>query len=250
MIKMLKRLNAKEWGMVFLSTILIIAAVWMDLKTPEYLSDITRLLQEKGTQISDIMGPGGKMLALSFGSFAMAVLVGFLASRTAASFTTRVRGEIFHQVMDYSDAEIKKFSVPSLLTRTTNDLTQLQILIVMGLQVVTRGPVMAIWALTKIWGKSNEWTGAVGVAVLIVVIMLSVLVFIAFPKQRLVQELTDGLNATTRESLTGVRVVRAYNAEEYQTDKFEEENKGLTKLNLFVYRLMSLMNPVKWFHQD
>lgn len=244
MIKMLKRLNAKEWGMVFLSTILIIAAVWMDLKTPEYLSDITRLLQEKGTQISDIMGPGGKMLALSFGSFAMAVLVGFLASRTAASFTTRVRGEIFHQVMDYSDAEIKKFSVPSLLTRTTNDLTQLQILIVMGLQVVTRGPVMAIWALTKIWGKSNEWTGAVGVAVLIVVIMLSVLVFIAFPKQRLVQELTDGLNATTRESLTGVRVVRAYNAEEYQTDKFEEENKGLTKLNLFVYRLMSLMNPV------
>lgn len=244
MIKMLKRLNGKEWGMIVLSTLLIVAAVWMDLKTPEYLSDITRLLQEKGTTVSDIMDPGSKMLALSFGSFAMAVVVGFLASRTAASFTTRVRGEIFHQVMDYSDAEIKKFSVPSLLTRTTNDLTQLQVLIVMGMQVVTRGPIMAVWALTKIWSKSNEWTGTVGVAVLLVVIMLSVLVFVAFPKQRQVQDLTDGLNATTRESLTGVRVVRAYNAESYQTDKFEEENKGLTKLNLFVYRLMSLMNPV------
>lgn len=244
MIKMFKRLNGKEWGMIALSTLLIIAAVWMDLKTPEYLSDITRLLQQKGTTVSDIMDPGSKMLALSFGSFAMAVAVGFLASRTAASFTTRVRGDIFHQVMDYSDAEIKKFSVPSLLTRTTNDLTQLQILIVMGMQVVTRGPIMAIWALTKIWGKSGEWTSAVGVAVLIVVIMLSVLVFVAFPKQRKVQDLTDGLNATTRESLTGVRVVRAYNAEGYQTDKFEGENAGLTKLNLFVYRLMSLMNPV------
>ena len=244
MIKMFKRLNGKEWGMIALSTLLIIVAVWMDLKTPEYLSDITRLLQQEGTTVSDIMDPGSKMLALSFGSFAMAVAVGFLASRTAASFTTRVRGDIFHQVMDYSDAEIKKFSVPSLLTRTTNDLTQLQILIVMGMQVVTRGPIMAIWALTKIWGKSGEWTSAVGVAVLIVVIMLSVLVFVAFPKQRKVQDLTDGLNATTRESLTGVRVVRAYNAEGYQTDKFEEENAGLTKLNLFVYRLMSLMNPV------
>lgn len=244
MIKMFKRLNGKEWGMIALSTLLIIVAVWMDLKTPEYLSDITRLLQQEGTTVSDIMDPGSKMLALSFGSFAMAVAVGFLASRTAASFTTRVRGDIFHQVMDYSDAEIKKFSVPSLLTRTTNDLTQLQILIVMGMQVVTRGPIMAIWALTKIWGKSGEWTSAVGVAVLIVVIMLSVLVFVAFPKQGKVQDLTDGLNATTRESLTGVRVVRAYNAEGYQTDKFEEENAGLTKLNLFVYRLMSLMNPV------
>ena len=244
MFKMFKRLSGKEWGMIALSTLFIIAAVWMDLKTPEYLSDITRLLQEEGTTVSDIMNPGSKMLALSFGSFAMAVAVGFLASRTAASFTTRVRGDVFHQVMDYSDAEIKKFSVPSLLTRTTNDLTQLQILIVMGMQVVTRGPIMAIWALTKIWGKSGEWTSAVGVAVLLVVIMLSVLVFVAFPKQRKVQDLTDGLNATTRESLTGVRVVRAYNAEGYQTEKFEEENAGLTKLNLFVYRLMSLMNPV------
>lgn len=244
MIQMFKRLSAKEWGMIALSTLLIFAAVWMDLKTPEYLSDITKLLQEEGTTVSDIMGPGSKMLLLSFGSFAMAVGVGFLASRVAASFTTRLREQVFHQVMDYSDAEMKTFSVPSLLTRTTNDLTQLQILIVMGMQVVTRGPIMAIWALTKIWGKSTAWTSAVGVAVLMVVIMLFVLVFVAFPKQGQVQGLTDNLNAITRESLTGVRVVRAYNAEGYQTEKFEKENKGLTNLNLFVYRLMSLMNPV------
>lgn len=244
MFKIFKRLNAKEWGMVLLSTAFICLAVWMDLKTPEYMSNITTLLQTKGTTASDIMDPGSKMLMFSFGSFFMAVLVGFLASRTAASFTTRLRSDIFNRVMDYSEAEIKKFSIPSLLTRTTNDLTQLQIMIVMGMQVVTRGPIMAVWALTKIWGKSDEWTGAVGVAVLIVFIMLSVLMFVAFPRQRQVQSLTDTLNSTTRESLTGVRVVRAYNAEDYQDTKFKRENKNLTKLNLLVYRLMSLMNPV------
>ncbi|WP_019318788.1 ABC transporter ATP-binding protein [Streptococcus mutans] len=244
MFKIFKRLNAKEWGMVLLSTAFICLAVWMDLKTPEYMSNITTLLQTKGTTASDIMDPGSKMLMFSFGSFFMAVLVGFLASRTAASFTTRLRSDIFNRVMDYSEAEIKKFSIPSLLTRTTNDLTQLQIMIVMGMQVVTRGPIMAVWALTKIWGKSDKWTGAVGVAVLIVFIMLSVLMFVAFPRQRQVQSLTDALNSTTRESLTGVRVVRAYNAEDYQDTKFKRENKSLTKLNLLVYRLMSLMNPV------
>ena len=244
MFKIFKRLSAKEWGMIILSTIFILLAVWMDLKTPEYMSKITTLLQNKGTTTSDIMDPGSKMLLFSFGSFLLAVFVGFLAARTAASFTTRLRSDIFNQVADYSQAEIKRFSVPSLLTRTTNDLTQLQIMITMGMQVVTRGPIMAIWALTKIWGKSGSWTQAVGVAVLIVLILLSVLLFVAFPRQRKVQGLTDALNSTTRESLTGVRVVRAYNAEDYQDKKFRQENESLTKLNLFVYRLMSLMNPV------
>ena len=244
MIKLFQRLNVKEWGMIGLSTLFIFLAVWMDLKTPEYLSDITKLLSKEGTKVGDILEPGGKMLLFSLGSFLMAVLVGFLASRTAASFTTRLREKVFYQVMDYSYAEIKTFSVPSLLTRTTNDLTQLQMLIVMGMQVVTRGPIMAVWALTKIWGKSDAWTASVAVAVLIVLILLLVLVLIAFPRQQKVQGLTDALNATTRESLTGVRVVRAYNAEAYQTEKFKGENSNLTRLNLFVYRLMSLMNPV------
>ncbi|HEO6693093.1 TPA: ABC transporter ATP-binding protein [Streptococcus agalactiae] len=244
MFNIFKRLNGKEWLMIVASTILVCLAVWMDLKTPEYMSDITRMLQTKGTKLEALWDPGLKMLAFSFGSFLVAVMVGFLGARTAASFTSRLRSDIFNHVMDYSDAEIKRFSIPSLLTRTTNDLTQLQILIVMGMQVVTRGPIMAIWALTKIWGKSDQWTGAVGVAVIIVMILLSVLLLLAFPRQRQIQGFTDALNATTREALSGVRVIRTYNAEKYQTDKFKRENDDLTKLNLFVYRLMSLMNPV------
>ncbi|AXQ78829.1 ABC transporter ATP-binding protein [Streptococcus chenjunshii] len=244
MLKIFKRLNAKEWGMIFLSTVFICLAVWMDLKTPSYMSEITTLLQTEGTTAADIMGPGSKMLILSFSSFMSAVVVGFLAARTAASFTTRLRADIFNQVMDYSDAEIKKFSIPSLLTRTTNDLTQLQILITMGMQVVTRGPIMAVWALTKIWGKSSEWSWSVGGAVFIVLILLSVMLFVAFPRMSKIQSLTDALNSTTREILSGIRVVRAYNAEDYQDAKFTKENDKLTKLNLFVHRLMALMNPV------
>ncbi|AND79192.1 ABC transporter ATP-binding protein [Streptococcus pantholopis] len=244
MLTIFKRLNTKEWGMVLLSTVFICLAVWMDLKTPSYMSEITTLLQTEGTTVSDIMDPGSKMLLLSFSSFLSAVVVGFLAARTAASFTTRLRAEIFNQVMDYSDAEIKKFSIPSLLTRTTNDLTQLQILITMGMQVVTRGPIMAVWALTKIWGKSSEWTWSVAGAVGIVLILLSVMLFVAFPRMSRIQSLTDALNSTTREILSGIRVVRAYNAESYQDAKFTKENNRLTKLNLFVHRLMALMNPV------
>ncbi|WP_218654242.1 ABC transporter ATP-binding protein [Streptococcus pluranimalium] len=244
MFKLLKYLNGKEWAMIALSTVFICLAVWMDIETPAYMSDITKLLQEKGTTTADIMEPGWKMLRLSLGSFIMAVCVGFLAARTAASFTTRLRSEIFNQVMDYSDAEIKQFSVPSLLTRTTNDLTQLQILITMGMQVVTRGPIMAIWALTKIWGKSSEWTWSVAIAVAVVMLLLATLLIFAFPRLQKVQKYTDGLNATMREILSGIRVVRAYNAEDYQDAKFSEQNLALTRLNLFVSRLFALMNPV------
>lgn len=244
MFKLLKYLNGKEWAMIALSTVFICLTVWMDIETPAYMSDITKLLQEKGTTTADIMKPGWKMLGLSLGSFIMAVCVGFLAARTAASFTTRLRSEIFNQVMDYSDAEIKQFSVPSLLTRTTNDLTQLQILITMGMQVVTRGPIMAIWALTKIWGKSSEWTWSVAIAVAVVMLLLATLLIFAFPRLQKVQKYTDGLNATMREILSGIRVVRAYNAEDYQDAKFSEQNLALTRLNLFVSRLFALMNPV------
>ncbi|WP_438467701.1 ABC transporter ATP-binding protein [Streptococcus pluranimalium] len=244
MFKLLKYLNGKEWAMIALSTVFICLTVWMDIETPAYMSDITKLLQEKGTTTADIMKPGWKMLGLSLGSFIMAICVGFLAARTAASFTTRLRSEIFNQVMDYSDAEIKQFSVPSLLTRTTNDLTQLQILITMGMQVVTRGPIMAIWALTKIWGKSSEWTWSVAIAVAVVMLLLATLLIFAFPRLQKVQKYTDGLNATMREILSGIRVVRAYNAEDYQDAKFSEQNLALTRLNLFVSRLFALMNPV------
>lgn len=244
MLKIFKRLTVKEWLMMLLSVVFECIEVWANLKVPDYMSSITKLLQNSSTKVADVMDPGWRMIGFSLLGFASAVVVGFIAARVAASFTTRLREDIFNRVMDYSDAEIKNFSIPSLLTRTTNDLTQIQMLITMGLQVVTMGPIMAIWALTKIWDKSSSWTMSLGVAIVVVVIMLAILLILAFPKQSKVQVLTDKLNSTTREILTGIRVVRAYNAEDYQDDKYNEVNNNITRLNLFVYRLMALMNPV------
>ena len=244
MLKIFKRLTVKEWLMMLLSVVFVCIEVWANLKVPDYMSSITKLLQNSSTKVADVMDPGWRMIGFSLLGFASAVVVGFIAERVAASFTTRLREDIFNRVMDYSDAEIKNFSIPSLLTRTTNDLTQIQMLITMGLQVVTMGPIMAIWALTKIWDKSSSWTMSLGVAIIVVVIMLAILLILAFPKQSKVQVLTDKLNSTTREILTGIRVVRAYNAEDYQDDKYNEVNNNITRLNLFVYRLMALMNPV------
>lgn len=244
MFKLFKRMNKTELLMAFFSVAFVCAGVWLDLEVPSYMSEITTLLQEKGTEVSDIMKPGWTMIGLSFLSFGTSAVVGFLAARLAASFTTRLRADIFNQVMDYSQSEIKGFSIPSLLTRTTNDLTQLQLLITMGLQVVTKGPIMAVWAMTKIADKSGEWMLAVIVAVFVLLLMLLVLLLLAFPKQRHIQTLTDKLNSITREILSGIRVVRAYNAESYQGEKFSKANDDVTNLNLFVNRLMALMNPV------
>ncbi|GGE35813.1 ABC transporter ATP-binding protein [Streptococcus himalayensis] len=244
MSKLFKRLNRKEWLMILASIAFVCLTVWLELEVPSYMSEITKLLQLPDTTTSDLWEPGLKMLGLSLASFASSVMVGFMASRLAAGFTTRLRKDIFHRVLDYSDAEIKRFSIPSLLTRTTNDLTQIQLLFTMGLQVATRGPIMAIWALSKIVGKSNHWLWAVLVAVLINLIMMVSLVTLAFPKQTIVQRLTDKLNSITRESLSGIRVVRAYNAEAYQNEKFAQANQELTGINLFVSRMMALMQPV------
>ena len=218
MFKLFKRLTVKEVGMIVISILFTCLTVYLELEVPTYISKITELLQTRGTVVSDLWDPGLKMIGLSFASFLSAVTVGFIAARLAASFTTSLRSDIFNRVLDYSDAEIKRFSIPSLLTRTTNDLTQIQLMITMGLQVVTRGPIMAIWAITKIIGKSEYWLWAVIVAVIVNVIMATVLLTLAFPKQSVIQRLTDKLNSITRESLTGIRVVRAYNAEDYQDD--------------------------------
>lgn len=244
MVKLFKRLIVKEVGMIIISILFTCLAVYLDLEVPTYISKITELLQTRGTVISDLWNPGLKMIGLSFASFLSAVVVGFIAARLAASFTTSLRSDIFNRVLDYSDAEIKRFSIPSLLTRTTNDLTQIQLMITMGLQVVTRGPIMAIWAITKIIGKSEYWLWAVIVAVIVNMIMTTVLMTLAFPKQSVIQRLTDKLNSITRESLTGLRVVRAYNAEDYQDDKFAGANDEVTRLNLFVNRLMAILNPI------
>lgn len=244
MVKLFKRLTVKEVGLIIISILFTCLAVYLDLEVPTYISKITELLQTRGTVISDLWNPGLKMIGLSFASFLSAVVVGFIAARLAASFTTSLRSDIFNRVLDYSNAEIKRFSIPSLLTRTTNDLTQIQLMITMGLQVVTRGPIMAIWAITKIIGKSEYWLWAVIVAVIVNMIMTTVLMTLAFPKQSVIQRLTDKLNSITRESLTGIRVVRAYNAEDYQDDKFAGANDEVTRLNLFVSRLMAILNPI------
>ena len=244
MFKLIKRLSAREWGMVGLTVAFIFQAVYLDLEVPSYMKEVATLLQTPGVGLDQLMGPGALMLGLSLASFASLVMVGFLAARLAASYTTRLRSDIYSQVLSYSDAEIKRFSIPSLLTRTTNDISQIQLLITMGLQVIVRGPIMAIWAMTKIVGKSEAWLWAVGVAVLIIILMTVVLMTLAFPKQAVIQKLTDKLNAVTRESLMGIRVIRAYNAEDYQDAKFEATNNEVTRLNLFVNNLMAIFNPI------
>ena len=249
MLKIFKRLTAKEVAMIIIAVLFVCLNVFLDLKIPDYMSDITSLLSTQGTKAKDIFAwnfdaPGMRMILLSLGSFAASVVVGFLAARIAASFSTRLRDDIFHSILDYSDAEIKKFSIPSLLTRTTNDITQIQLVFTMGLQVVTKGPIMAIWAITKIADKNHEWLMVLVVAVAVMIFMLAFLLMMVMPKQRMIQKLTDKLNSITRESLSGIRVVRAYNAESYQDAKFEKANNDVTNLNLFIGRSMSLMSPV------
>lgn len=244
MFKLFKRLTVREVSMIVLSVLFTFLTVYLELEVPTYISTITELLQTPGTGLADLWEPGLKMIGLSFASLLSAIVVGFFAARIAASFTQSLRSDIFNRVLDYSQTEIKKFSIPSLLTRTTNDITQVQTLITMGLQVVTRGPIMAIWAMTKIIGKSENWLTAVLIAVIVNILLTVVLVTLAFPKQSVAQRLVDKLNSVTRESLTGIRVVRAYNAEDYQDKKFAAANDEVTRLNLFIGRLMAMMNPV------
>ena len=249
MLKIFKRLTAKEIIMMIIAALFVCLNVFLDLKIPDYMSDITSLLSTQGTKAKDIFAwnldaPGMRMVLLSLGSFAASVVVGFLAARIAASFSTRLRDDIFHSVLDFSDAEIKKFSIPSLLTRTTNDITQIQLVFTMGLQVITKGPIMAIWAITKIADKNHEWLMVLVVAVAVMILMLIFLLMMVMPKQRMIQKLTDKLNSITRESLTGIRVVRAYNAESYQDGKFAKANDNVTNFNLFINRSMALMSPV------
>ncbi|MGS4810429.1 ABC transporter ATP-binding protein [Streptococcus sp. Z554] len=244
MKKLAKRITGKEWGMILLTILFTCFSVYLELEVPTYISEITALIGTPGTQLDALWSPAIKMMGLSLLAFLSSVTVGFFASRVAASYTTHLRSDIFNRVLDYSQTEIKRFSIPSLLTRTTNDITQIQMLFTMGLQVVTRGPIMAIWAIGKILGKSEYWLWAVVVAVIVNVLMTTVLMTLAFPKQSVIQKLTDKLNSITRESLTGIRVVRAYNAEDYQDKKFEEANDEVTRLNLFVNRLMAIMNPI------
>lgn len=243
MIQLIKRTNAKERLLVLASVLFIVGQVWMDLRVPDYMSQITTLLQTPNTAISEILKPGGWMILLSLMSFIFSSIVGLFAAKLAASLTCRLRQEMFGQVMDYSTYEIQQFSIPSLTTRTTNDLTQIQQVVAMGLQVMIKGPITAVWAVLKIAGKNWQWTTTTGVAVLILLIMLSVVLTLVQPRFAKMQQLTDKVNSITRENLTGLRVVRAYNAEDYQEEKFEKANQDLTATNLFAGRVMALLSP-------
>ncbi len=243
MLKLFRYLKKKELGMIAISIAFIVGQVWLDLRLPDYMSEITKLVQTEGSKMSDIWIAGGKMLACALGSVLMAVVVGFFASKVAAGFSQRMRSMLFRKVSDFSMEEINGFSTPSLITRSTNDVAQIQMIIALGLQVMIKGPIMAVWAVCKILGKSWQWTAATGGAVVILFIFIGIALVLAFPKFKIVQTLTDNLNRVTRENLTGIRVVRAYNAEKYQEKKFEKANNDLTSTNLFTGRVMSLMMP-------
>lgn len=244
MFKIFKRTSNLERILMLLSVAFIMIQVWMDLKIPDYMSEITELLQEDGTQTSDVMHIGIKMIILSLASFSASIIVGYFAAKIAAGLTMRVRGAVFDKVAGYSTHEIQQFSVPSLVTRTTNDLTQIQMLIAMGLQVVIKGPIMAVWALTKIAGKGMEWTLLTLGALVVMLTFITVILIFVRPKFMSLQTLTDNLNSVTRESLTGIRVVRAYNGESYQEEKFAQANDSLTNTNLFTGRMLAMFNPI------
>ena len=243
MFKLLKQLKLKQWIGIVVCLSLIVVQVWLDLTIPEYMSKITVLVQTAGNKLSDVWKVGGKMLACALGSLVSAIGVSFIASKITSTLAYNLRDKVYNKVSSFSMQEIKKFSTSSLITRTTNDVTQIQMVVGMMIQVIAKAPIMAIWAICKISGKGWQWSMATVGAVMVLIIMLSVILIFAVPKFKKIQKLTDNLNSVTRENLTGVRVVRAYNAEQYQENKFAKANKDVTDLHLSVSRVMAIMSP-------
>ena len=246
MFKLLKSFRKKEWLITIVSTCLIIMQVWLELKMPDYMSKVTILVQTEGSKMSDILINGGYMLLCAFGSLVGAVIVGYLIAILSAGFSKKLRGKLFRKVEEMSMSEVKDFSTNSLITRTTNDITHVEIFVGFGLQLLIKAPVTAVWAITKILNKSWEWSMVTAVAVVILLVVIGILTIIVLPKFKIVQKLTDKLNEVTRENLTGIRVVRAFNAEDYQEKKFKNVNDDLTNLQLFNQKSMSIMSPVMY----
>jgi len=244
LLKIFKYIKPKEWFLAFLSLIFIIAQVWLDLKSPDYMAEITVLVQTPGSALSGIWRAGAMMLLCTLGSLTASVIIGFFAARIAATFSMQLRSRLFNKVDSFSMEEINRFSTDSLITRSTNDITQIQMLITMGLQLIVKAPITAGWAITKIAGKGDEWTFSTGVAVLIVLTLICILMIFVMPQFKKLQVVIDKINRVTRENLTGLRVVRAYNAESYQEEKFEGVNSELTGIHLFVSRALAVMMPV------
>ena len=244
MFRIMKYLSKAEIGQMLIALVTIVGQVYFDLKLPDYMSDITTLVETPGSDMKDIWIAGGKMLLISLGSVACAVITGYIAARVAASFTQRLRSLEFRKVESFGPAEMSKFSTASLITRSTNDITQIQMFITMGLQLIVKSPIMAVWAVCKIAGEGFEWTVATAIAVVILLVAVVILMAMVMPKFRAMQRLTDNINLVARENLTGLRVVRAYNAEDYQESKFTKANKDLTDTQLFTNRTMAIMMPL------
>lgn len=246
MIKLLKNLGKREWFLVITCFILIIGQVWLELKMPDYMSKITVLVQTEGSQMTEILKNGSFMLACALGSLIASIVVGYLVSDLSAILSKRTRKQLFEKVENLAMQEVKQFSTSSLITRTTNDITQVEMLIAMGLQLLIKAPITAIWAITKILNKSWQWSAITAVAVVILLSVISILIAIVMPKFKIVQKLIDKLNNVTRENLNGIRVVRAFNAENYQEEKFEQVNNKLTNQQLFNQKAFAVMSPVMY----
>lgn len=246
MFKLFKNFTKKDYLLIFISFIFILVQVWLDLKLPDYMSEITKLVQTEGSKMSAILENGGYMLLCAFGSLLSAILVGYISSNVSASFSKTIRKKLFNKVENLGIAEVKNFSTSSLITRTTNDITQIQMFISMGLQLLIKAPITAIWAVTKILNKNITWSAITAVAVIILLVTILALMSIVMPRFKRVQKLTDKLNGVTRENLTGIRVVRAFNAEKYQEDKFSKVNNELTNTQLFNQKAFAIMQPIMY----
>lgn len=246
MFKLLKNFTKNEWLLTIVVCALVVFQVWLDLKLPDYMSEITKLVQTEGSEMSEILENGGYMLACAIGSMAAAIVTGYITANISSNFSKNLRSKLFRKIEGLSMSEIKQFSTSSLITRTTNDITQVELVIAMGLQLILKAPITAVWAVTKILNKSWEWSAITGVAVIILLGVIAILTAIVVPRFKLVQKLIDRLNSVTRENLTGIRVVRAFNAEDYQEEKFEEVNSKLTNQQTFNQKTFSIMQPVMY----
>ncbi len=244
MISLFKNLKKKDWCFIAITVALIVVQVWLELKMPDYTAKLTTIVQKGKADMSEVWENGGLMLACAGGSLVSAIICSLIISRVASSFSKTLRDKLFNKISDFSEAEMKRFSVPSLITRTTNDVMQMQNFMAIGVQMLFKAPIMAVWAICKISATNIKWTSAVIISVVIIVVCIGILVGICLPKFKKIQKLTDDLNNVTRENISGVRVVRAFNAEKYQEQKFEKVNKEITKNHLFTARSMGFMMPI------
>ena len=244
MIKLLKKMGKREVLMAVLCTLLVLGQVYFDLTLPDYMTDLTMMLNTAGSETSDILNVGLKMLGCTLASAALAIGCGYLSAKTASGFSYTVREKLFNHVMDMGSEEMQDFSIPSLITRTTNDITQIQMIVSMGLQMIIKSPIMAVWAVIKILGKSWELSAVTAAFVVVICVFVLAVMATCIPRFRIVQKLTDKINRVARENLTGINVVHAFNAEKYQNDKFDVPSKDMMNTQLKNQRMFALMMPV------